>query len=38
VKLVTAGVSCTNCRHCHGLIEWTTTGEEAIKQVVSIAS
>jgi hypothetical protein len=21
VKLVTAGVSCTNCRHCHGLVE-----------------
>lgn len=38
VKLVTAGVSCANCRHCHGLIERTTAGEEAIKQVVSIAS
>jgi hypothetical protein len=24
VRAVTAGVSCVNCRHCHGLIERTT--------------
>jgi hypothetical protein len=38
VAAVTAGVSCVNCRHCHGLIERTMAGEEAFKQVVSIAS
>ena len=30
VKAVTAGVSCVNCRHCHGLIERPISGESAI--------
>ena len=38
VKLVTVGVSCTNCRHCHGLIERAMTGAKAVGQVVPIAS
>ena len=40
VKLVTAAVSCVNCRHCHGLTEKADVGidEQAPGQVVSIAS
>jgi hypothetical protein len=37
VKLVTAGVSCANCRHCHGLVE-KALPTEASSQLVSIAS
>ncbi len=42
VKAVTAGVSCVNCRHCHGLIEKraaAAVGETAATtDMVSIAS
>ena len=40
VKLVTAAVSCVNCRHCHGLTEKAdvVVDEQAPGQVVSIAS
>jgi hypothetical protein len=38
VKLVTAAVSCANCRHCHGLIEKALVGEPGPEQAVSIAS
>lgn len=37
VKAVTAGVSCVNCRHCHGLID-KLVAEPASSEVVSIAS
>jgi hypothetical protein len=37
VKFVTAGVSCPNCRHCHGLIERTVPTDE-FGRLVSIAS
>jgi hypothetical protein len=39
VKVVTAGVTCVNCRHCHGLIERTVVvvAETAPQQVVSTA-
>jgi hypothetical protein len=37
VKLVSAGVSCVNCRHCHGLSERRTEAG-SVEQVVSIAS
>jgi hypothetical protein len=41
VKAVTAGVSCVNCRHCHGLIEKPSAAvvaEPATSEIVSIAS
>ena len=39
VKVVTAGVTCVNCRHCHGLIERAAVvvAETAPQQAVSIA-
>lgn len=40
VKAVTAGVSCVNCRHCHGLIEKpaAVVEEPSTAEVGSIAS
>ena len=38
VKVVTAGVSCVNCRHCHGLVEPLVAADTASAEVVSIAS
>ncbi|MGH9631992.1 MAG: hypothetical protein ACRD7E_27115 [Bryobacteraceae bacterium] len=40
VKLVSNGVSCVNCKHCHGLVERIEQQQEEkdSKQVVSIAS
>ena len=40
VKAVTAGVSCVNCRHCHGLIEKRTAvaEEPSAAEVVSLVS
>ena len=43
VKAVTAGVSCVNCRHCHGLVERTTAAaavadDQVSDEVVSMAS
>lgn len=43
VRAVTAGVSCVNCRHCHGLIEKPAAAaavveEPATGELVSIAS
>lgn len=42
VKAVTAGVSCVNCRHCHGLIEQpaaaAAVAEEPTAELVSVAS
>ena len=38
VKLVTAGVWCVNCRHCHGLIDKAALDEQAPERVVSMAS
>lgn len=35
VKIVTTGVSCLNCKHCHGLVE---KADEQSGQVISIAS
>ncbi|MCI0624046.1 MAG: hypothetical protein L0387_20730 [Acidobacteria bacterium] len=40
VGAVTAGVSCVNCRHCHGLIDKVivVVDEPVSSEVVSIAS
>lgn len=38
VKAVTAGASCVNCRHCHGLVERLIAADAASAEVVSIAS
>lgn len=38
VKVVTAGVSCVNCRHCHGLVEPLVAADTTSADVVSIAS
>jgi hypothetical protein len=32
VKAATAGVSCVNCRHCHGLVEKPVIQSEAVSQ------
>jgi hypothetical protein len=39
VRVVTTGVSCVNCRHCHGLVEpLVVVADAASGDVVSIAS
>ena len=38
VKAVTTGVSCLNCRHCHGLIDKLGANESVSSEVISIAS
>jgi len=39
VRAVTAGVSCVNCRHCHGLIEKpTVVAKEPSVELVSVGS
>ena len=38
VKAVTTGVSCVNCRHCHGLVDKLGANESVSSEVISIAS
>ena len=38
VKAVTTGVSCVNCRHCHGLIDKLGANESVSSDVISIDS